>query len=446
MAGTKGSTPLSVTHPEIAREADGWDPTSFLPFSNKKVQWRCLNGHSYVAAIYSRTAGETHCPYCSNRKVLQGFNDLQTTHPELASEAYGWDPTTVVAGSNKKYKWKCNLGHIYESAPNKRTSKSNSRNCAVCTNQKVLKGFNDLATTNPELVNETYGWDPTEVIAGSNRNREWQCSLGHIYISTPHNRSGQNETGCPVCNNKILLKGFNDLGSTHPELAKEADGWDATTVMSGTHKRLNWKCNKGHNFSKSPSARTIGSKSGCPFCSNRRVLKGFNDFATTHPNLLGMVHGWDPELVTAGQGIKKKWICEAGHIWSAQIVSITQGTRCPSCTKSGFDPNEPGYLYFLEHPKWEMFEIGITNIPDNRLNKHMKIGWEVLEIRGPMDGHLTQQWETAILRMLRAMGADLSNPNIAGKFDGYTEAWSKSTFEVKSIQELMKLTNEYEEK
>ena len=63
-----------------------------------------------------------------------------------------------------------------------------------------------------------------------------------------------------------------------------------------------------------------------------------------------------------------------------------------------------------------------------------------------MDGHLTQQWESAILRMLKARGADLSNAKIAGKFDGYSEAWSKSTFQVKTIKELMRLTEEFEEK
>ena len=46
--------------------------------------------------------------------------------------------------------------------------------------------------------------------------------------------------------------------------------------------------------------------------------------------------------------------------------------------------------------------------------------------------------------MLKAKGADLSNAKIAGKFDGYSEAWSKSTFEVKSIKELMRLTEEFE--
>ena len=91
-----------------------------------------------------------------------------------------------------------------------------------------------------------------------------------------------------------------------------------------------------------------------------------------------------------------------------------------------------------------MAQIGITNDPDKRLGQHKKLGWEVLELRGPMDGHLTQQWETAILRMLKTKGADLSNAKIAGKFDGYSEAWSKSTFEAKSIKELMRMTEEFE--
>ena len=119
---------------------------------------------------------------------------------------------------------------------------------------------------------------------------------------------------------------------------------------------------------------------------------------------------------------------------------------CPTCASSGFDPNLPAYLYFLEQAEWEMLQIGITNDFKRRLREHKKNNWKEIEVRGPMNGHLTQQWETAIIRMLRARGADLSNYLIAGKFDGYSEAWSKSTFEVHSITELMKLTEEFEEK
>ena len=89
--------------------------------------------------------------------------------------------------------------------------------------------------------------------------------------------------------------------------------------------------------------------------------------------------------------------------------------------------------------------MGITNVIEQRIKSHMKSGWEVIELRGPMDGLIARDWETAILRMLKAKGADLSNSKIAGKFDGYSEAWSKSTFKVKSIKELMRLTEEFEE-
>ena len=118
---------------------------------------------------------------------------------------------------------------------------------------------------------------------------------------------------------------------------------------------------------------------------------------------------------------------------------------CPTCSTGGYDPNEDAYLYFIQHSDWEMLQIGITNTPDDRLKDHEKLGWKVLEYRGPMDGHLTQQWETAILRMLKKKGADLSNEKIAGKFDGYSEAWTKATFPVDSIKELIRLTDEYEE-
>ena len=37
-------------------------------------------------------------------------------------------------------------------------------------------------------------------------------------------------------------KGINDLETMFPEIAKEADGWDPTTVRFGSHKKMPWKC------------------------------------------------------------------------------------------------------------------------------------------------------------------------------------------------------------
>ena len=118
------------------------------------------------------------------------------------------------------------------------------------------------------------------------------------------------------------------------------------------------------------------------------------------------------------------------------------GTGCPSCAKVGFDPNKDGYLYFLEHEDWEMLQIGITNFPEKRLQKHGRGGWKSIEVRGPMDGQLTRQLETGILRALRKRGAKMGIEAGRGDFDGWSEAWIASSLQVSSLRELIDLVYE----
>jgi hypothetical protein len=435
-----GFNDLATVKPEIAKQADGWDPTQILPGTHKKLKWICINGHSYSAPPSARKSPDTGCNICSNKVIVSGINDLQTTDPLIAKEALGWDPKKFVRGSNEIKTWKCPVGHSYKSAIGHRTARS--QGCPYCSNHITLKGFNDVKTTHPEIAKSAYRWDPATVTMGSGLSRKWKCDIGHIWESVVASRK---ITGCPICSRQQLLTGFNDFATTNSDFALEADGWDPAQIITGGHKKYDWKCSSGHKWKTSIAARK-NMKSGCPYCANKTVLAGFNDLALTHPFLARQAHGWDPTTVLAGNNRKAEWICDDGHVWKSSIASRASGIGCPSCSKSGFDPNKDGFLYFLDHSDWEMLQIGITNVPDSRLSDHKRIGWDVLEIRGPIDGHLTQSWETSILRMLKAKGADLSNNKIAGKFDGYSEAWSKSTFEVKSIKELMRLTEEFEEK
>ena len=75
-----GNRPLSETHPELAKEAFGWDPSLFTAGSNSKVNWKCSKGHVWEAIVGNRSKGQG-CGVCDNKKVLTGFNDLATTHP-----------------------------------------------------------------------------------------------------------------------------------------------------------------------------------------------------------------------------------------------------------------------------------------------------------------------------------------------------------------------------
>ena len=100
----------------------------------------------------------------------------------------------------------------------------------------------------------------------------------------------------------------------------------------------------------------------------------------------------------------------------------------------------------MNHVEWNLLQIGITNSPKTRLVKHASSGWELIELRGPMDGLVARQWEASILQMLRRHGAKLAPAEVSGKFDGYTEAWLADSYDAKSIRGLMDAVERDEDK
>ena len=105
--------------------------------SHQTVWWRCSLGHEWRAEIVDRTRGTNGCPYCGNKKVLAGFNDLASIEPEIAAE---WHPTLngaltpemVTAGSNRKVWWLCPEGHVWRTAISNRTNAKKRTGCPVC--------------------------------------------------------------------------------------------------------------------------------------------------------------------------------------------------------------------------------------------------------------------------------------------------------------------------
>jgi hypothetical protein len=241
--------------------------------------------------------------------------------------------------------------------------------------------------------------------------------------------------GCPYCSRTRVWAGFNDLATTRPHLAAEAHGWDPTKVSRGSGLKLEWKCKLGHLYTAAVGERVRGSN--CPFCAGQRVKPGFNDFATIHPQLAIEADGWDPTTVPQWSVQMMKWQCPEGHRYKARIGNRSNGRGCPACAKSGFDQTKDGYLYLLEHEDWEMFQIGISNVPEQRLNTHSIYGWKALELRGPMEGFLTRSLESAMLRALKDRGAVFANKTRAARFDGWTEAWMKDSLHISGINELL---------
>jgi hypothetical protein len=441
-----GYNDLKTTHPKLAKEADGWDPKTVTQGSNLKKKWICRYGHKWSAVVGSRSQGN-NCPICGKKTVLKGFNDLKTTNPKLAKEADGWDPTKYREGSGKKLPWKCSKGHKWEAVISNR---SRGSRCLVCSDLLLLKGFNDLKTTHPHLAKEADGWDPTKIMASSTKKLKWKCKYGHKWEALGFSRVKGNKgkgLGCPTCSNQKVLVGFNDFKTTHPELAKFADGWDTTKYVAGSRAIVKWKCKNKHKW-EAPLNKRVKNRN-CAYCSGDLIWKGFNDLKTTHPNVAIEAYKWDPSTLMAGSLKKVNWKCKVGHIWKTSVAIRTRKMRpsdCPTCAATGFDGNKNGWFYFLYHPKWELYQVGITNYPTERIALHKGRGWIQIELRGPVKGTEARKIEKSVLQALKSNGAKIVSKNSPKKFDGYTEAWSRSTFEAKSIRELVRLTEKFERK
>ena len=178
----------------------------------------------------------------------------------------------------------------------------------------------------------------SEITVKSRYKASWKCDKGHKYQQAVTNRTRNSVDSCPVCANKIIVPGINDMFTTHPALKEVWDEKnntiDPTTVSSGTEKKLWWKCDKGHSYQQSGDKKAIRGY-GCPVCSGKKVVHGVNDVATTHPKVLDI---WSkdntisPYEVTAGSEKKVQWVCSRGHVTTTPVyVKIKSGFSCVVC-------------------------------------------------------------------------------------------------------------------
>lgn len=121
---------------DLEKNAD-LDPTHLTTGSHQKVWWKCIYGHEWQAKVQTRVRGHG-CPYCANRKLLPGYNDLLTTNSVLAQE---WHPSKngelapseISGGSDAKVWWLGKCGHEWEASPKSRNA---GNGCPICSKRK----------------------------------------------------------------------------------------------------------------------------------------------------------------------------------------------------------------------------------------------------------------------------------------------------------------------
>lgn len=388
---------------ELMKEWD-WErntdlnPEHLLNNSNKKAWWICAKcGNKWKTAIYNR-AGRDHtgCPYCARQKIMPGYNDLQTEYPKIAKE---WHPTKngnltpsmVMGGSSRKTWWICSVGHAYQQSIAQRTSRNGS--CPYCLGQKVLVGFNDLASNFPKIAQEWHptkngNLKPTQISKGSNKKFWWRCTkCRHEWEARVADRT-RDLTGCPACANKILIQGFNDLATKFPKVAAE---WHPTKngnltpkdVKATSNKKVWWICPHKHEYEQAIQLRTTRS-SGCPFCTGNKVWKGFNDLATTYPKIAKEWHPTKngkltPWNVIAGSQKKVWWLCPEGHEYQQSLIKRTsRDYSCPICSghKALAGYNDFATKYPQQAREWHPTKNGTLKPSDVTFGSGKKVWWK----------------------------------------------------------------------
>jgi hypothetical protein len=230
-----------------------------------------------------------------------------------------------------------------------------------------MRIYASLLEENPELAKE---WHPTkngaltpadvsyssgkkvwwlkpydDPVTGIHYDFEWENTVDH-------RARGQ---GCPFLAGKKILVGFNDFASRYPELAKE---WHPSKNGSLTPADVSYSSGKkvwwlkpyddpvtgihyDFEWENTVDHRVRGQ--GCPFLVGKKILVGFNDFASKYPELASQ---WNykrnkkllPSQVTASSNKSVWWIytyedpVTKKHFdfeWKATVSSRVNSPGCP---------------------------------------------------------------------------------------------------------------------
>lgn len=291
---------LAETHPDIVvlwhDVKNKFIPNDVTSGSHMKVWWKCEMGHEWKQKIYSIINKKYKCNECrtnNSKKVLHKNrikkNSVALKYPNLIKE---WDneengdltPYNVTYASHKKIHWICEEGHKWVQKVSKRTMRN--QNCPRCKKENILKE-NSLQNKYPDIAKQ---WNyernidlkPTDVTYGSHQKVWWRCNDGHEWKAMISNRIGR---GCPYCSGRSATD-KNSLAVRYLELLKEWDygknsKLDPNKVTFKSHKKVWWKCEKGHEWDMMVFQRTV--RQCCPYCHignySKIAIKWLNEIA-----------------------------------------------------------------------------------------------------------------------------------------------------------------------
>ena len=276
-----------------------------------------------------------YCVRCGRQELLRQWD---------ANKNLALSPRDVSYGSKRSVWWCCDRGHQWQAIVKSRVEGSG---CPVCTHRRVEAGENDLGILYPLMAAQWHpskngALSPRDILAATHRKVWWRCEKGHEWQANVESRS-KGGAGCPFCTGKRPISGETDLMTLFPVLAcwwhpTKNGVLRASDVTANSNRKVWWRCGLGHEWQATVASMTRLGR-GCPYCSGRKVLAGYNDLATREPKLAAQWHptlngNLTAQMVTVGSHRKAWWQCPEGHVWQSAIYSRAgkQKCGCPICS------------------------------------------------------------------------------------------------------------------
>ncbi|MFF2678063.1 zinc-ribbon domain-containing protein [Arthrobacter koreensis] len=183
--------------------------------------------------------------------------------------------------------------------------------------------------------------DPRRVMVASHGLRRFSCPKGHHPRVSPTTFL---RSGCPSCRAaETLMTQKNWLADVLPEVASQwhpdRNGKMTPQAVVWDSKRTVWWRSEccGAEWQQSPRDRDKYERLRCPEC---RTILG--SLAWQDP---GLAAEWSPANPVSAWHIRPnaktlytpEWICatDPGHVWTAPLVSRSNGAGCPDCKDAG---------------------------------------------------------------------------------------------------------------
>lgn len=165
----------------------------------------------------------------------------------------------------------------------------------------------------------------TESYLGANFPVEIRCSAGHIFKSRPvYIRSGKWCSRCAGNYPSSILE--------MQLLAASKNGLCLSTDYRNKNEKLEWQCEKGHRWLRTPSNMKGPDGSWCSICRRERRKPADAERRLKQAHEIARRHGGKFLSTESLSGRHKhEWQCACGYQWAATFYSVTAGSWCPRC-------------------------------------------------------------------------------------------------------------------